>query len=178
VNARALLGLATLAAIALPVLAELEEPGTVSRVIDNVGDNVRQLFKLPGAAEPYRDSIATAEVVYQLPDGLLGRVLYQESRFRPDVIEGTTRSRTGALGIAQFMPATAAELGIDPLDPHEAIDAAGSYLRKLYDQLGDWGKALAAYNWGIGNVKRRGMDAAPKETRDYVSQVLTDIGLI
>ncbi len=74
------------------------------------------------------------------------------------------------------MPATAAELGIDPLNPDQAIDAAGRYLKRLQkNNLGGWTEALAAYNWGIGNVQRKGIANAPKETRLYFSQILADV---
>jgi soluble lytic murein transglycosylase-like protein len=75
------------------------------------------------------------------------------------------------------MPATAQDLGIDPLDPAQAIPAAGAYLRRLYDATGTWSKALAAYNWGIGNVQRKGLAAAPAETRAYVAQITGDTGV-
>jgi soluble lytic murein transglycosylase-like protein len=132
-------------------------------------------WQLPARAAPYADAINAAEVTYSLPAGLLGRVLFQESRFRPDIISGQVRSRTGATGIAQFMPATAAELGVDPLDAFQSIDGAGKYLRRLYDQLLDWKLAIAAYNWGIGNVRGRGLARAPAETLQYVADVMTDV---
>lgn len=140
-----------------------------------VNNTLKKIFTPPAAAAPYTDAIRAAEAKYQLPDSLLARVLYQESRFRPDIISGATRSSVGAQGIAQFMPATAADLGIDPLDPFQAIPAAAKYLRQLYNQTGSWDRALAAYNWGVGNVQRKGLDAAPLETRNYVSQVLADV---
>lgn len=140
-----------------------------------VSNTLKKIFTPPAAAAPYTDAIRAAEAKYQLPDSLLARVLHQESRFRPDIINGSTTSTAGAQGIAQFMPATAADLGIDPLDPFQAIPAAGKYLRQLFDRLGSWDRALAAYNWGIGNVQRKGLDAAPLETRNYVSQVLADV---
>lgn len=49
--------------------------------------------------------------------------------------------------------------------------------RHLYRQTGDWAQALAAYNWGIGNVRRKGLAAAPAETRNYYAGILADIGL-
>lgn len=146
-------------------------------LLNSIGDTVKNLFTLPGSAEPYREVIGDAERHNGLPDGLLGRLLYQESRYRSDIITGKTRSPVGALGVAQFMPATAQEMGIDPLDPFQAIPAAGAYLKRLYDATGSWEKAVASYNWGIGNVKRKGLEKAPKETRDYISQILSDIGL-
>ena len=92
-----------------------------------------------------------------------------------DIIDGHTKSPVGALGIAQFMPATAQQLGINPLDPFQAIDGAGRYLASLYRQTSSWSQALAAYNWGIGNVTRRGLDSAPTETRNYFTQILADV---
>ena len=110
-----------------------------------------------------------------IPHDMLARLLYQESHYRADIIDGRTKSPVGALGIAQFMPATAQQLGINPLDPFQAIDGAGRYLASLYRQTSSWSQALAAYNWGIGNVTRRGLDSAPTETRNYYTQILADV---
>lgn len=140
-------------------------------------DALGKVFALPAAGEPYREAIASAENRHGIPPSLLARVLWQESRFRPDVIRGETVSSAGALGIAQFMPATARDMGVDPLDAPSAIDGAARYLRLLRDALGDWTSALAAYNWGIGNVRRYGLDAMPAETRKYVSDITADVGV-
>lgn len=158
--------------VAVPVEAA---PGVLEVFAAQVNGALRKLFQLPAAAAPYADAIRAAEAKWQLPESLLGRVLYQESRFRPDIIEGRTKSSAGAVGIAQFMPATAADLGVDPLDPFQSIDGAGRYLRQLYNATGSWDRALAAYNWGIDNVQRRGLGAAPLETRNYVAEVLADV---
>jgi soluble lytic murein transglycosylase-like protein len=131
----------------------------------------------PAAAAPYLTAIYAAESKYGLPTNMLARLLYQESRFRPEIITGKVRSAAGALGIAQFMPATAKQFGIDPLNPAQAIDAAGKYLAQLYRRFGNWTEALASYNWGQGNVSRKGIAAAPTETRNYFSQILADLGL-
>lgn len=145
-------------------------------VLDTVGAAVKH-WTLPKAGLPYAETINAAEVQHSIPPGLLGRVLYQESRFRPEIIDGRLASPAGALGIAQFMPATAAELGIDPLNPDQAIPGAARYLRQLFDRFGDWNRALAAYNWGQGNVARKGMEAMPAETRRYVAEIAADVGL-
>jgi soluble lytic murein transglycosylase-like protein len=125
--------------------------------------------------QKYAGQIAQAEINYGLPVDLLARLLWQECRYREDIITGKVRSSAGAMGIAQFMPATAREMGIDPLNPAQAIDGAARYLARLYRQLGNWTETLAAYNWGIGNVQRRGLDAAPAETRRYYAEILADI---
>lgn len=111
-----------------------------------------------------------------IPPDLLYRLLNEESRFRDDIITGATRSPVGALGIAQFMPATAREwLGSEAaaLDPTKAIPGAARYLAWLIRQFkGNTKAAVAAYNWGIGNVQKKGLDNAPAETRKYVSAIL------
>lgn len=127
--------------------------------------------------EQYRAAIRAAEVKYGIPRNMLARLLWQESRYREDIISGRTRSSVGAAGIAQFMPATAKEMGIDPLNPFQSIDGAGRYLSRMYAMFASWTKALAAYNWGPGNVQRKGIAAAPRETRNYYGQILADIGM-
>ena len=110
----------------------------------------------------------------------------QESRVRTDIITGATRSKAGALGIAQFMPSTAKqELGsiAAALNPVLAIEGAGRYLAKLYKGTGNnWTSAVAAYNWGIGNVqkfkagtlKKKGrlITQMPTETQKYIAAII------
>lgn len=127
--------------------------------------------------EKYRASIAAAESANGIPAGMLARLLWQESRYRPEIIDGRKASAAGALGIAQFMPDTAREWGVNPLDAESSIAGAGRYLAWLFRRTGAWDKALAAYNWGVGNVTRKGLDKAPTETRNYFAQILADIGL-
>ena len=152
-------------------------PGWVSGFDLPAGDQGATVssWKLPAAAAPYAETIARAESDNGLPAGLLGRLLQQESGFRQDIIDGRTRSSAGAIGIAQFTPDTAKGAGVDPLDPVSAINGAGRYLRQLFDQFGSWPQALAAYNWGPGNVKRKGIAKAPPETRAYVARITSDV---
>lgn len=151
--------------------------GAGTAVLDNFGVTTSKVYTLPTRATPYADQIAQSSAQYGLPDNLLAALLNQESGFKPDVIDGRRSSSAGAQGIAQFMPATSADLGIDPLNPAEAIPGAAKYLRSLYDQVGTWAAALAAYNWGVGNVKRKGIAAAPAETRNYVASISQAAGL-
>ena len=149
--------------------------------LDSLGDIMttvqNKLWFPPAAAKPYLAAIAHAESKYGLPTNLLARLLHQESRYRQDVITGKTKSPAGAVGIAQFMPATAKELGVNPLDPFESIDGAGRYLQKLYAKFKSWPETLAAYNWGQGNVSRKGLGSAPTETKNYFGQILADLGM-
>ncbi len=129
----------------------------------------------PIGSGPYQDTIASAADAAGVPVEILAWLLWKESRYNPKIISGEIRSRVGALGIAQFMPATAAqELGSAglALDPSIAIPGAARYLAKLRNQVNTWAEALAAYNWGIGNVRRKGLDLAPAETKDYYTVIL------
>jgi soluble lytic murein transglycosylase-like protein len=162
-------------------------PNPLSLVADGASSLLEQLggglstssgsWALPAAGQAFADEIRAAEVRYSLPENLLARLLYQESRFRPEIIDGSVRSSTGAIGIAQFMPATAAELSVDPTDPHASIKAAAKMLRRLYDKFGDWSSALAAYNWGEGNVARKGIAQLPEETAKYVAEISADVSI-
>jgi hypothetical protein len=99
---------------------------------------------------------------------LLAAQLYAESTFNP-----FARSRAGALGIAQFMPATARAIGLDdPFDPAQAIDAQAHLMRDLLRRFGSVPLALAAYNAGPGAVAACGCIPAIPETRGYVARIL------
>jgi soluble lytic murein transglycosylase-like protein len=137
-------------------------------------ENMVAKFTVPAK---YASAINQAEKANGLPSGLLARVLYRESHFREDIITGAVRSSAGAIGIAQFMPATAVSMGVDPLNPYSAIDGAARYLAQLYRTTGKWSEAVAAYNWGIGNVQRKGLAKAPQETQDYLSEVMQGMGI-
>lgn len=157
-------------------------PSYAAGLLDSVGTTMDKIFQVPAAGAPYADAIAKAEIEHGIPQSLLARTLYQESRFKPDIISGKVKSPTGAIGIAQFEPATAADLGVDPRDPFAAIDAAAEYLRAQFDKFGTWSGALMAYNWGSGNVRsfqRTGKGAKgqplPLETQNYVTQILGDV---
>ena len=101
-----------------------------------------------------------------IPVPFFARLLWQESRFRSNEV-----SQAGAQGVAQFMPETAAEVGLDdPFDPMKALPASARFLRKLRDDFGNLGLAAAAYNAGPGRIQKwlaRESDL-PRETRDYV----------
>ena len=165
---------------AAPAPADTPSAGFADNLLSALGVEAKKIinWQPPATAAPYLEQIAAAEQAHGLPQGLLVRQLYQESRFRPDIITGATKSPVGALGIAQFMPGTAHDLGVDPLNPADAIDGAARYMKGLFASLGSWPEALAAYNWGIGNVRRKGIDAAPLETQNYVDQIVADVATL
>ena len=137
-------------------------------------------WALPLEGVKFEKAFKVAEAREGLPAGLLGRVAYQESRFRQDIISGETQSSAGAVGLMQIVPKWHPD--VDPKNPFESIDYSAKYLRKLYESFGDWRYALAAYNWGPGNLKKYLEDPVnirlPKETADYVAQIGADVGLI
>lgn len=136
------------------------------KVVDNA-------WKIDPRGNKYDALFTAAEKANGLPAGLLRRMAYQESRFNPSA----HNARSGASGILQFMPATAKEYGINPLDPVQSIAAAGKYMAKLYKIAGSWKGALAGYNWGIGFVQRKGLAAAPAETVAYM-KIADDVGVV
>jgi len=106
-----------------------------------------------------------------LPAPFFIRLLFQESRFKPGVV-----SSAGAQGIAQFMPATAADVGLDnPFDPLQAIPASARLLRNLFEQFGNLGLAAAAYNAGPRRIQDwladRRKNKLPEETQGYVKTI-------
>jgi hypothetical protein len=110
------------------------------------------------------------------PDILRG-MAYAESRFRPDVIDGTVRSNRDATGLMQFLPGTARQFGINPLDPIESIFGAAKYMSTILAQHGgDYEKAVAGYNWGPNRSafgKANWETHLPTATKDYLEVVRT-----
>lgn len=115
---------------------------------------------------PYRDLFVSAGAKYGLSPSLLAAVAKTESGFNPNAT-----SSAGARGLMQFMPATAAGMGIDPLDPAQAIDGAGRYLSAQLARFGSIDLALAAYNAGPKAVERAGGIPPFVETQNYVRKV-------
>lgn len=113
------------------------------------------------------DIVERASRKYGVEPGLIKAVISVESSGNPDAV-----SPAGARGLMQLMPATAADLGVrNSFDPEENIMGGTRYLRQLLDRY--WGNvklALAAYNWGMGNVEKR-PEAMPRETKNYILKV-------
>ena len=88
----------------------------------------------------------------------------------------SARSKAGALGVMQIMPATAKDLGVNPLDPEQNIRGGVSYLKQMMDKYQDPVLAAAAYNAGPGRVDKairsgQGIAALPRETQMYVPRM-------
>jgi hypothetical protein len=111
-------------------------------------------------------TLASVAQVHGLPTGFFARLIWQESRFRQRAV-----SPAGAQGVAQFMPAVAAERGLqNPFDPLAALPHSARFLKEHINTFGNIGLAAAAYNGGARRVTewiaRKGR--LPEETRNYV----------
>jgi len=103
----------------------------------------------------------------RVTQGALDAVRQVESGGNPNAV-----SPAGAMGQYQFLPGTAKDLGIDPFDSQQSREGAGKYLSYLLRETGNLPDSLRAYNWGLGNLKKKGAENAPKETHDYVKRVM------
>ena len=115
--------------------------------------------------------LESAARAHDLPIEFFARVIWQESRFRADAVGPVTRNGKRALGIAQFMPGTAAERNLlNPLDPIQALPKSAEFLQELHRDFGNLGLAAAAYNAGPRRVREwlAGTGPMPAETRAYV----------
>jgi hypothetical protein len=118
--------------------------------------------------ERYAPIITRAAQRWNVSATLLAAQIYAESGFNP-----FARSPAGAQGIAQFMPGTAAAIGLrNPFDPEQAIDAQAHLMRDLLRRFAAVPLALAAYNAGPAPVARCGCVPPYPETRAYVARIL------
>ena len=124
------------------------------------------------AGAQYDSAIQFAAKEFGVDPDILHGIAHAESRYNPKAV-----SPKGAQGMMQFMPDTAKRFGIDPSDPEQAIFGAAQYLKENLDKFGgDYGKAVAAYNWGENRKEYEQGDwvkKLPKETDQYVENVLS-----
>ena len=120
-----------------------------------------------GSRSQYLGAARGAARKHGIPEDLFLRLVQQESGWNSAAV-----SHKGAIGLAQLMPATAQLLGVDPHDPQQNLDGGARYLRRQYDQFGEWRLALAAYNAGPEAVTRHGGIPPYRETQDYVRLIL------
>lgn len=125
--------------------------------------------------------LRTSENAYGIPTDLLSRIAYQESRFRPDTIDGTHPGAAGELGIMQLMPRYFASVQVpvpfSAQDVAAQIEEAARLMSQLYAHYRDWGLVVAAYNDGQGNIDAylQGTHTLPASTAEYVAEVLADV---
>jgi soluble lytic murein transglycosylase-like protein len=121
---------------------------------------------LPAGRQHYDGLIQQAANRHGVDPNLVRAVVTAESDYDP-----RSHSSAGAMGLMQLMPDTAKDMGVaNPWDPAQNIDGGTRYLAHLLRRFdGDEKKALAAYNWGPGNLERGGR--MPEETRNYLKKV-------
>ena len=123
---------------------------------------------------PYGEIIASVSEAQGVNPLLVRALIQVESKFRP-----TARSRKGAMGLMQLMPSTAREYNVrNPFEPKANIEAGIKHLKSLIERFGSSLElGLAAYNAGPGAVEKFNGVPPYRETRDYVSRILSLAGL-
>lgn len=115
---------------------------------------------------PFLDLARSAAIRHGIPEDLFLRLVQQESGWNAGAV-----SPKGAIGLAQLMPGTAAQLGVDPRDPVSNLEGGARYLKMQFQTFGSWPLALAAYNAGPGAVQQHGGIPPYAETRGYVQAI-------
>jgi len=140
--------------------------------VGSLGDG-RAGRALPGFVPArYAPLLARAAQRWNVSSALLAAQIYAESNFNPFAV-----SPVGAQGIAQFMPGTAAALGLDDaFDAEQAIDAQAHLMRDLLRRFASVPLALAAYNAGPAAVAECGCVPPIADTRGYVARILGLLG--
>jgi soluble lytic murein transglycosylase-like protein len=138
----------------------------IARAILRTNPRLQQAYALLFAG-----ATALAARAHSLPPEFLGATLLQESAYDPQAL-----SAAGAIGIAQFMPETAADVGVNPYDPFESIEAAAALIAGYVDAYrgryrDPYSAALAAYNAGPLAVARYRGVPPYDETRDYIALI-------
>ena len=123
------------------------------------------------AARPFAELISTVATAHDVDLRLIHAVIEQESNY-----QARARSKKGARGLMQLMPATARQYGVrDSYDPKSNLEAGVRHLKDLLSRL-DLPVALAAYNAGEGTIQRYGGLPPYPETQNYVRTILRRLG--
>ena len=133
-----------------------------------------------GRGHKFEDAVLAEAKRQGVDPNLALHVLYKETGNLKN--PETARSRAGAIGPMQLMPATARDLGVDPTNPMENIQGGIAYLKQMMQKYQDPVMATAAYNAGPGRVDQairsgRGIAALPRETQMYVPR-MADGGMV
>lgn len=136
----------------------------------DVPPNVRSISSTPTyTREQLGNIVSNISAKYNVDEKLVNAVIRQESGFNPKA-----KSKAGAMGLMQLMPATARGLGVkDPYNPVQNIEGGVKYLSNLLKKYnGNIVLALAAYNAGSGAVDKYSGVPPYKETQNYVKSIL------
>ena len=143
-----------------------EVPAEAALIADHAASHTALTAQAVPAA--YAAKVQELAARFDLSPALIEAVVWQESRWRAQAV-----SPVGARGLAQLMPGTAREMGVNPDDPFANLEGGARYLREQLDRFdGDVEKALAAYNAGPGRVVAAGGIPAIRETQNYVASVM------
>ena len=139
----------------------------VQRFFDQNGINIELCSSTAPQSAAVNNTVASSK--YGVDAKFLKAIAKCESDFSTECT-----SRSGAMGIMQLMPQTAASLGVtNAYDPYQNIMGGARYIsEKLTQYNGDKSLALAAYNAGSGNVAKYGGIPPFKETQNYVAKVM------
>jgi soluble lytic murein transglycosylase-like protein len=145
------------------------QPGIKAAYSTGGSKNFNQVLrKTRDKAAPYERFFQQAASQHRISPAVLKAVAEAESNFNPQAV-----SRSGAIGLMQFMPGTARSLGVNPYDAGQSIFGAAKYLRSLLNEFqGNLKLALAGYNAGPGAVKKYGGIPPYRETQNYVNRVI------
>jgi soluble lytic murein transglycosylase-like protein len=121
----------------------------------------------------YKPFFDEAESINGIPNNILAKMGWRESRFDNDVAEGRKTGTAGEQGIMQIVPRF--HPGINYTNPRDAILYAGGFLRRNYERFGTWDLAVMAYNWGptaVANWLKAGKKGTiPAVTQSYIAEV-------
>jgi membrane-bound lytic murein transglycosylase D len=171
----------------LPLVINDQVAGYIGYFANSPSFHAHMLASMERAGK-YKTMIQRALTDQGVPQDLI-YLAVAESGFQPQALN----SRSGAGGMWQFMPTGAYGLARngyfdERFDPEKSSIAYAKYMKSLYNQFGDWYLAMAAYDWGPGNVQRAVQrtgyadfwelyrrNALPRETRDYVPKILAAV---
>ncbi len=155
-------------------LAMQGNAGTGIKYSDPMPSGASKGIAYKGGNHPYESMVMAKAKEHGVDPQLASYILNKETGGLKNPENAV--SPAGAMGIAQFMPATAKQYGINPNIPEEAAMGMSKHLRHLMDKYDDPKVAAIAYNWGEGNTNKwlkagANMDKLPKETRKYVANL-------
>ena len=146
---------------------------TAAAVVDGAGPahTIPQISDEALSQRPFADVISTVAAAHDVDARLVHAVIEQESNY-----QARARSKKGARGLMQLMPATARQYGVrNSYDPRSNIEAGVRHLKDLLSRL-DLPTALGAYNAGEGTIQRYGGLPPYPETQNYVRNILRRLG--
>ncbi len=172
----------------LPLVVNDYVAGFINYFTNSAGGHAHLRSSLERAGK-YKEMILRTLKQYGVPQDLIYQAV-AESGFQPQALN----RRSGAGGMWQFMPFAGA-YGLERngyfderFDPDKSTVAYAKYMKYLYEQFGDWYLAMAAYDWGAGNVQRAVArtgyadfwqlyrhNALPGETKNYVPGILAAV---